>query len=294
MKMSRTTTALYATVFLLCAHGIHAQTREKDLKAVLKAEKDFAKLSVDSSAQLAFDRYLSADAMLFRPRAVRAIEWRRTHPLSPLIALTWEPEFADMSRAGDLAYTSGPYVAGSRRSSADPTFGQFVTIWRKQTDGRWLATFNGSVLTPYDTLHPNGQKLITPPAPSPYLSRLSGLAERNSLLDADNNFANAVKQSTYADALKSTASPSMRLLRAKNPLVTGMKNIASETKGARMTMWMPLEAVVSASGDLGYTRGSYVASLPSGTNEPGDYLRVWRRDNNGKWQVALDMLSAGR
>jgi ketosteroid isomerase-like protein len=249
-------------------------------------------MSTDSLTQNAFDKYFHADGTVFRPRAERAIEWRAKHPLSKDVVLTWEPELVDASGAGDFAYTTGPQVSGGRSGRIPEHFGQYVNVWRKQKDGRWLVIVNGSVLTPFSGKNPD--KLKSPTIVPFAGARGSAAAEKTTLLNADNNFAALLKKRAYGEALKPIAASEIRLLRNTMPLTTGTDSIISQTRGARMTMWMPVEAVVAASADLGYTRGSYVVALPSGRNEAGDYLRIWRRDKTGTWLVALDMLSPGR
>jgi ketosteroid isomerase-like protein len=264
-----------ATSLLAVAHSINAQTRAKDLAAMVAADRAFSKLSVDSSAQHSFDRYMTADAWLFRPRAVRALDFSRLHPLPQELILTWSPEFADVSRAGDLGFTTGAWASGSRRHDMDELFGQYLTIWRKQKDGRWLAVFNGNVRTPSNAI----PKLRSPEGASEYVSKLSPTVERNSLLAADNSFSNIAKQRGYAEALRPIAYEDIRTLRHTFHAI-GIDSIVATHSGARVTMWMPVEAVTAVSGDMGYTRGSYVISRPDRTNEAGDYMRVWRRDRN--------------
>ena len=41
---------------------------------------------------------------------------------------------------------------------------------------------------------------------------------------------------------------------------------------------------VSQGGDLGFAWGEYTAE------EPGDYLRIWRKDRAGNWKLALELL----
>jgi ketosteroid isomerase-like protein len=290
--MMKIRTALYATSMLLCANGVFAQQRQTDIDAVIATEKAFAKLALDSAAQAAYDRYVAPDATLFRPRAERAANWQKMHPLSPDLALTWQPDFVDVSRRGDFAYVLAPWGSASRSVQNDPHFGQQLNIWRKQRDGRWLVAVNVSVPGPSDA---KVSTHATWPAAAPaYVPSGKPLNDRVSLLSADNAFASSVKTLDYAAAMKKTALPDARLIRAKQYPTIGIDAIVKETTGARVTMWLPVESSVSAGGDMGYTRGSYVVSLPRGTREAGDYVRIWRRDRNGTWRIALDMLTSSR
>ena len=57
--------------------------------------------------------------------------------------------------------------------------------------------------------------------------------------------------------------------------------------------WKTLHAEVSASGEIGYTAGTYVLSAkgPDGkpVNDKGKYLCVWKKEKDGKWKAIHDM-----
>lgn len=57
--------------------------------------------------------------------------------------------------------------------------------------------------------------------------------------------------------------------------------------------WKPLRAGAAASGDLGYTIGTYevtVAAPPEPpTLRPGKYLTIWRKEPGGRWKATVDM-----
>lgn len=56
--------------------------------------------------------------------------------------------------------------------------------------------------------------------------------------------------------------------------------------------WKPAQAVVAASGDLGYTMGSneitFADSKGRVTRAQGRYLAVWRRNGGGPWKCVID------
>ncbi|HEX4322680.1 MAG TPA: nuclear transport factor 2 family protein [Acidobacteriaceae bacterium] len=56
--------------------------------------------------------------------------------------------------------------------------------------------------------------------------------------------------------------------------------------------WTPTDAVMSPSGDMGYTWGHYEGrSLDSDGNSKvtsGRYLTIWRKEPDGSWKVLLD------
>ena len=62
-----------------------------------------------------------------------------------------------------------------------------------------------------------------------------------------------------------------------------------EQTGDRFTWW-PDTAVVAASGDLGYTVGSYAIRDEAGdTTARGHYVTVWQKQPDGTWKIAVDI-----
>jgi ketosteroid isomerase-like protein/quercetin dioxygenase-like cupin family protein len=55
--------------------------------------------------------------------------------------------------------------------------------------------------------------------------------------------------------------------------------------------WTPVRAGVSAAGDVGYTVGTYEASM-NGATEKGKYVVVWKKQPDGKWKVVEDIFNA--
>jgi len=66
-------------------------------------------------------------------------------------------------------------------------------------------------------------------------------------------------------------------------------------KSNRLT-WTPVGADISASGDLGYTYGTYEFSSKDASGKPtvshGKYTSIWKRQKDGSWKVVLDMGNA--
>ncbi len=60
--------------------------------------------------------------------------------------------------------------------------------------------------------------------------------------------------------------------------------------------WTPVGADISASGDLGYTYGTYEFRSVSKDGKPvveyGKYTSIWKKQKDGSWKVVLDMGNA--
>ena len=62
--------------------------------------------------------------------------------------------------------------------------------------------------------------------------------------------------------------------------------------------WAPVGAGIAASGDLGYTYGTYEFSAKDKAGKPvvshGKYATIWKKQKDGGWKVALDMGNSGQ
>jgi len=64
--------------------------------------------------------------------------------------LSWNPTKAEIARSGDLGYTFGTYEFTVLDSLDNPSisFGNYVTVWKRQGDGSWKYVLDGAATTP--------------------------------------------------------------------------------------------------------------------------------------------------
>ena len=86
----------------------------------------------------------------------------------------------------------------------------------------------------------------------------------------------------------------------QHDLLQGKEKIAKtmaflDDKNNRLT-WTPFHADVAASGDLGYTYGTYEFRSKGkdgkSTVEYGKYASIWKKQKDGSWKVVMDMGNA--
>ena len=84
------------------------------------------------------------------------------------------------------------------------------------------------------------------------------------------------------------------------PLIQGKAEIAKgmgflDDKNNHL-LWTPVGADISASGDLGYTYGTFEFHAKDKDGKPvvqyGKYTSIWKQQKDGSWKVVLDMGNA--
>jgi ketosteroid isomerase-like protein len=176
----------------------------------------------------------------------------------------------------------------------------YASVWKRQRDGTFKVVLDVGIPTPRAALFAAG--LLR----APVTNRFSGdYDDRTPPLSAADGVLNSALRSSQALAYRGHVSPTARLHRPGVQPVLGEANILTWLASQpRFTLADSRYAESARSGDLGYTWGTYqVARRPpaaagrgrSGARgatalEEGFYARVWRRERNGQWQVALDVL----
>jgi len=122
---------------------MNTKTIENYKAEIIQAETDFAKMAASQGVAKAFLHYAAEDAVLSRNNkvvegktAIRAYFEKQT--LSE-VKLEWSPDFVDVAKSGDLAYTYGKYQFSALSAEGDKieSSGIFHTVWKRQADGKW-------------------------------------------------------------------------------------------------------------------------------------------------------------
>lgn len=264
--------------------------RKQNRRALVQIERDFAKAAATKGTRDAFLEFLAEDGILFQPGPVNGKKfWTERQPRKGL--LSWEPIFADVSRAGDLGYTTGPWQFRPNGPDDKPVaFGQYFTIWKKQSDGSWKFVLDRGV----GSEKPFATTIVQFPLndeDSTSNGKFNVEGGRASLKKLESEFSERSARKGALDAFDFYLAEDARLLRENVPPAVG-KNAALNLVSARLgtLSWQVTMADISASGDLGYTYGVFEFKSGAAAPERGSYVRVWKKQN-GKWKVVMDVLS---
>jgi len=272
-----------------------SQRESPALDSLVAAERAFAATSVEKGIRDSFLMFFADDGINFQPHPTKTREafLKRPAPATrPPIELNWRPIYADVSRAGDLGYTTGPYTFKDLSPEKRPTrYGYYFSIWKKQANGEWKVAVDCGISTPDST-----QQLEFTAAPQIKwkASRKINLeSERASLIDLDRQFLKTSEFLGLGESYLRYFGSEARLHRDGLLPMTERAAIRTYLSSQISKLsWTPTKSDVAQSDDLGYTYGSYELQF-AGTNktEKGYYVRVWKRDDRGNWKLVLDTFS---
>ncbi|MFZ4522016.1 MAG: hypothetical protein ACOYNC_09930 [Bacteroidales bacterium] len=123
-----------------------------DTSALLSADEAFSRMSVEKGMNAAFI-FFAADSMIkmrdgkfpLTTKAEMSAEFLR-HPDSGMV-LKWAPLKAEAAMSDDMGYTFGNWEL--YLESADTTlYGNYVSVWKKQSDGTWKYILDAGCNTP--------------------------------------------------------------------------------------------------------------------------------------------------
>ena len=112
--------------------------RIKALNAMQQTDVDFAQMAEEKGFRKAFMEYMEEDAVLLRDNHMPIIGADAVQYISSIndssFKVSWEPQGGDVAEAGDMGYTYGLYQL---KTETEEQRGTYITIWRKQKDGKW-------------------------------------------------------------------------------------------------------------------------------------------------------------
>lgn len=297
---------IFALAFCGCAGPRPAGRAGTDssLVSIVEVEGRFAGVAAQKSVRDAFLEFLTEDGVIFRPGPVNAREWYFEQPASPGL-LSRRPTYAEVARSNELGYTTGPWEFRQKSEEGEAvTHGHYLSIWRRASEGQWRLVLD--LGTPHDPPRAVPSKVEFGPggAFDPEAPPVVDVeAEREVLLRTDRMFSEDSKSHGAVSAYMSFSTEDIRFYRMNVFPVKGKKAVRRMLNAEPgLYTWEPIAAGVSRSGGLGYTYGSARLEVsnvkesekerietPTGEIKHGSYVRIWRKDIDGNWNLALDM-----
>ena len=138
--------AVLLFLVLICSTSCETKIKSKlELEAqVYKAESDFKNLSLSKGIAEAFYTFADDHAVIKRENDMlihgkENIKKYYSNPKFKKASVTWKPDFVEVSKDGEMAFTYGKYIWTVKDSLGNKKDfkGIFHSVWKKQKDGSW-------------------------------------------------------------------------------------------------------------------------------------------------------------
>ncbi|MEP7336508.1 MAG: hypothetical protein ABI977_01975 [Acidobacteriota bacterium] len=286
---------IFLALAIVSILAISVLTQEKGISPALlslaNAERAFAKMSVEKGVREAFYNSFAEDGINFTPHPTNTREAYRKSPspqTPPPITLNWAPVYGDISQAGDLGYTTGPYMIEDHSPAKRPArHGMYSSVWKKQTDGSWKVLVDLGIQLP-SAVAPLNAPFQAAPHWKVKIESASVENGISALLKADREFFTQAKSGAAAQSWQKFLSDDARIHRNQMMPVTGKQALQDWiSKQPVIVSGEPIKADVARSGDFGYSYGKY--EMKAEKKEKGYYVRVWKLDGKSDWRIVFDV-----
>ncbi len=268
-----------------------AQFSNPNLQAMVDAERAFIAMAKAQNTRDAFLFFLSDDAVTVGPDGPRiGKESIRNQPVSEGW-LNWEVAYCDIAASGEMGYNTGPWEFRAQKTDEKPVaYGEFHSIWKKQTDGSWKNILDIGVRhgAPVER-----QSLATSQMPLTSAKHSSGSPA--AILDLDKKFITLYEKKGDA-AYNTFASKEIHFAREGELPIVSREDWDAYLKRSsfKMSDVKVMGGGVAESDDLGYVYGSSsVGVVVEGkvVVKKGIYLRVWKKEGGKVWRIVLDVVA---
>src|SRR5260221_5216527 len=244
------------------------------------AESEFAAHSVREGMRAAFLAHFTDDGVLVREGWTNANAYLGPRP-DPAILRDWRAQYTETGDSGELRLSTGPWKLTSKtKPETPPSYGQFVSVWRREPGKPWKVAVDLGISHPEATLWDRPLEAVV----------LRGGAARNApaIEAAEERFAADARASGPRSAYSRSASERLRFYRGGFAPLIGKPAAPPPTPKGDARIARTIERLeVAPSAHFGYPRGSLAAA--SAPDKPlGQFLRVWHTEG-GEWRIALDV-----
>lgn len=145
-------TAMLCSFVLLMAACRPSVDVARETQELLERDRAWAQIAATGTNADSVLSFWTEDARVVLPgqaalEGKAAIREMVTNSMAiPGFHVTWTPETAVVSQAGDLAYTFGTneFTVPDSTGTLTTSTGRYLTVWRKEPDGRWRCVLDYS------------------------------------------------------------------------------------------------------------------------------------------------------
>ena len=280
---------LLVAAWTAAAHAQRGGELPQALTQMVEAERAFAARALVVGWKAAFLEYFAESAVGFDSGKVGlARDQVGANPDPPKDhRLIWEPRYGDVAASGELGYLTGPVRSIlPSRDNGRPRHSTYTSIWKRERSGNFKVVIDVGVNTPSAVPFAAGFTRAVS------ANRFTGdYDDTTPPLSAADGVLNSALRTGQAAAYRGRLAPGARFNRQNTLPIVGERNV---------TRWLASQPAYAAadsryaeaarSGDVGYTWGTYAIGPRQKPTQQGFYVRIWERERNGQWKIAMDVL----
>lgn len=275
-------------IFLFLSSQIFSQQKKMDLNQLITTEYSFAASAAEIGTKDSFLKFIADDGIIFRPGPVNGKTFLNKAPKRPGL-LSWYPVHAEISKDGDMGFTTGPAEFRKDKDSAAIWFGNFCTVWQRQSDGefKFVIDYGNNNEKPYDQFEPLKYEAAKSKPTSTIIKKKELKADQ--LFELDRKFTKLVAEVGTEAAYKKFINKVSRLLRdGEYPFIGTSKIINYLSRNNMNYKFNPVGGKISSSNDFGFTYGELEINFGGKTNEQYNYMRVWKKEGK-RWIILAEV-----
>jgi len=286
--------ALIFCLAIFCCVKIYAQPSvtpknipvKSELQKLVETEQSFAAMASEKGTKTAFLSFLADDGIIFNPTESNGKLVWKTRAESPAL-LAWNPAWADISSDGKLGYTTGGWEFRPKGKTDNPTgFGEYVTLWQKQSDGLFKAVLDIGISHPTNSFP--GIPWNSPSDAGTGAKSVKNGITNSTLTDI---FSNRSMANGYFNYLSDDC---IVLREGALPYYGKQKAFFALEK---MDKDFPPSAFLNFSGEISkiygnmmYVHGVYQLTLKDNSVKKWNFMQIWK-NRGGKWSIVLDIFN---
>lgn len=267
---------------LMINFNVLAQKADGTVESIIRTEEQFIKSVKNKGINKSFYKFSDKEGVTFRPDVVKLKKFYDKKELPGFHYLTWQPQYAMISKKGDLGFTTGSYEF----SDGDVLdYGHYLSIWKNIYD-KWKLVLDIGII--HQKTEIESVKEFFNPADDKY-PRFIGPKKiqmrEDIVFNTDILLGKSFKKNKNRD-IKEFYDPRVRLYFPQNIPAVGKENSLNLIAKQKLVFENSTPTFVdrSLSGDLAYTYGE--ASI---SGRKYSYVRVWKLSSEMKWNIILDV-----
>ncbi|SOD20533.1 DUF4440 domain-containing protein [Pedobacter xixiisoli] len=267
--------------------NVYAQKSDGTVKSLVNTEKAFAQKAAKSGVNAAFTEFSAPDGIVFRPNAINAKKFFATAPDTK--ELTWEPNYARLSKSRDWGFTSGSYIAGGEKK----TFGHYLSVWRGK-DGEWqlIIDLGADAIKPIKGKEPKNLFIEPVGTHSPKFASAKDLKTATDIIYSTEKTLNTMLKTHGVQAFSGFINPDARLLFPGTEAIIGKDGIlAFNNRVIDKINLKTTQADKALGGDFAYTYGLATIDYKADLRESFNYVFIWERQADANWNIIAQIFT---